>query len=65
MTAKLLAGGLVLVLAAAPVAGCGVKGDPQRPEDKADGFPRTYPQGAVPTDTRPENIFVDRFERPR
>lgn len=47
-------------VAALVLAGCGVKGDPQLPADKADGFPRTYPPGAVPTDDRPENIFVDK-----
>ncbi len=46
--------------AALLLAGCGVKGDPQLPADKADSFPRTYPQGAVPTEDRPENIFVDK-----
>jgi predicted small lipoprotein YifL len=45
---------------AAVVAGCGVKGPPELPEGRADSFPRTYPQGAVPHDTRQENIFVDR-----
>jgi predicted small lipoprotein YifL len=52
---------LAALVAAALLAGCGVKGDPELPPDKADGFPRTYPQGAVPTDERPENIFVDRL----
>jgi hypothetical protein len=53
---------LLLALAAAAfVAGCGVKGVPELPEGRgADGFPRIYPQGAVPHDTRQENIFTDR-----
>ena len=56
-----LASRLILTAAAALLAaGCGVKGDPTLPDDKADNFPRTYPQGAVPSDDRPENIFVDK-----
>jgi len=54
-TRLLLAGAAALLL-----AGCGVKGDPQLPGDKADNYPRTYPQGAVPPDQPPENIFVNR-----
>ena len=52
-----------LMLAAAAVllaAGCGVKGDPRLADETADGYPRTYPQGAVPSEDRPENIFIDR-----
>ncbi len=61
MATKTLPTSLFFILAAtAFLAGCGVKGDPQLPADKADNFPRTYPQGAVPTEDRPENIFVDR-----
>jgi predicted small lipoprotein YifL len=52
---------LLALTAAAFLAGCGVKGVPELPEGRsADGFPRTYPQGAVPHETRQENIFVDR-----
>lgn len=52
---------LLLALAAAAfVAGCGVKGVPELPEGKADNFPRTYPQGAVPHDARQDNILIDR-----
>lgn len=61
MAMKLLPARLLFAFAAAGLlAGCGVKGDPQLPADKADNFPRTYPEGAVPTDARPENIFIDR-----
>jgi hypothetical protein len=61
MATKRLPTSLFFTLAAATfLAGCGVKGDPQLPADKADNFPRTYPQGAVPTDERQENIFIDR-----
>jgi predicted small lipoprotein YifL len=60
MTMPIRAPLLLAAAAALLAAGCGVKGDPQLPEDKADGFPRTYPQGAVPSESRPENIFVDK-----
>ena len=46
--------------AAALLSGCGVKGEPHLPVDKADDFPRTYPQGAVPNEGRRENVLVDR-----
>lgn len=52
---------LLALAAAALVAGCGVKGVPELQEGRgADRFPRTYPQGAVPHDTRQENILIDR-----
>ena len=60
MATKLLPAGLCCALAALLLAGCGVKGDPQLPAEKADTFPSTYPPGAVPSETRPENIFVDK-----
>lgn len=47
--------------AAALVAGCGVKGVPELPADKADNFPRTYPEGAAPNDVRPTNVLIDRW----
>jgi hypothetical protein len=56
---KLVPASLFCAVAAALLAGCGVKGDPQLPGDRADDFPRTYPQGAVPSEVRPDNIFVE------
>lgn len=52
---------LFALAAGALLAGCGVKGVPELPADKADAFPRTYPEGAVPSETRPENILIDRW----
>lgn len=52
---------LMLAAAAALLAaGCGVKGDPHLADENADGYPRTYPQGATPSEDRPENIFIDK-----
>jgi predicted small lipoprotein YifL len=52
--------GCVCAVATLLLGGCGLKGDPKLPPDHADSFPRTYPQGAVPSDVKPENIFVER-----
>jgi predicted small lipoprotein YifL len=53
---------LIIVLAAAAVlAGCGVKGPPELAGDKADMYPRTYPPGAVPSESAPPGIFVERY----
>jgi predicted small lipoprotein YifL len=50
---------IVLVLiAAAALAGCGVKGDPQLPEGTSDNFPGTYPENATPA--RRDNVFGSR-----
>ena len=62
MATKLLPTSLFFALAvAALVAGCGVKSPPDVPADKADGFPRTYPPGATPSDARPTNVLIDRW----
>lgn len=62
MATTLLPTSLFFALAAAAlVAGCGVKGVPELPADKADSFPRTYPEGATPSERRPENVHVDRW----
>jgi predicted small lipoprotein YifL len=42
------------LVAAAFLAGCGLKGPPEQ----ADDYPRTYPPGAVPHETLPPGIFV-------
>jgi hypothetical protein len=53
---------LVIVLtAAALLAGCGVKGPPELAGDRADMYPRTYPPGAVPHDLVPPGIFIERY----
>ena len=35
--------GLILLLVALAVAGCGKKGNPQPPADEPNTYPRTYP----------------------
>jgi len=53
---------LVIVLAAAALlAGCGVKGPPELAGEQTDLYPRTYPPGAVPHDTAQPSIFVERY----
>lgn len=53
---------LVIVLAAAALlAGCGLKGPPELAGDKADMYPRTYPDAAVPSEIVPPGIFVERY----
>ena len=53
---------LVIVLAAAALlAGCGVKGPPELAGDRADMYPRTYPTGAVPSDVVRPGIFIERY----
>lgn len=62
MAMKLLPTSLLFALAAGLlVAGCGVKGPPELPGDKADMFPRTYPEGAVPPDPAPPSVYVQTF----
>ena len=62
MATKLLPARLFLALAAAALAaGCGVKGVPELPADKADNFPRTYPEGATPSEVRPTNVLIDKW----
>lgn len=51
----------IAAVAAILLAGCGVKSVPEVPADKADGFPRTYPEGAAPSETRPTNVLIDRW----
>ncbi|MCW5774589.1 MAG: hypothetical protein KIT16_23295 [Rhodospirillaceae bacterium] len=53
---------LLALAAAALVAGCGLKGDPRLPADQSDHYPATYPAGATPSDSRPENIFSRGFQ---
>jgi hypothetical protein len=48
---------LFALAAAALVAACGVKGAPELPGDRADNFPRTYPQGAVPNEVVLPGLF--------
>lgn len=38
-----LRAGLILLLIALALAGCGKKGNPQPPPDEPNTFPRTYP----------------------
>lgn len=52
---------LAALAAAALLAGCGVKGPPELPGDKADTYPTTYPAGAVPPDVPPTNIYIERW----
>ncbi len=40
---RLVAAVLLLAVAAAPLAACGIKGPPELPEGKTDQFPRQYP----------------------
>lgn len=47
--------------AAALLAGCGVKGPPELAGDKADMYPRTYPNAAVPSEIVPPGIFIERY----
>ncbi len=49
---------IALLLAAAALAACGVKGDPQLPAEASDTYPGTYPQGATPGAR--DNIFGSR-----
>ena len=51
---------LLAAAAALLAAGCGVKGDPHLADEPGDGYPRTYPQGAVPSEDRPDNVFIDK-----
>ncbi len=37
---------LIALALAAPLAGCGKKGDPTLPEGQTDNYPRHYPQGS-------------------
>jgi len=49
---------VIAFTAATLLAGCGVKGPPELQGDRADNFPRTYPQGATPHDIVPPGLFV-------
>jgi len=40
---RLILAFLLALSVAAPLAGCGKKGDPKLPEGKSDNFPRKYP----------------------
>lgn len=40
---RVFAAALLLALATAPLAACGLKGPPELPEGKTDQFPRQYP----------------------
>ncbi|HEY7609567.1 MAG TPA: lipoprotein [Alphaproteobacteria bacterium] len=44
------------------LAGCGVKGPPELASDRADMYPRVYPQGAVPPEAAPPSIYVERWK---
>lgn len=58
MSVRLLLAALAL---GALLAGCGVKGVPEPKGDRADGYPRPYPEGAVPPESPPPNILLERW----
>ena len=60
MARKLLPAAAVVALAAI-LAGCGVKGPPELVGDRADMYPRVYPQGAVPPEVAPTSIYIERY----
>ena len=60
MAKKLLPPAAVIALAML-LAGCGVKGPPELAGDRADMYPRVYPEGATPPETPPTSIYVLRY----
>jgi hypothetical protein len=60
MARKLLPAAAVVALAAL-LSACGVKGPPELASDRADMYPRVYPQGAVPPDAAPTSIYIERY----
>lgn len=59
---------MVVLAGALLAAACGVKGDPEIASDRQDAYPRVYPEGALPPDPRPPNIYRirswDEYYRP-
>jgi len=60
MARKLLPPAALLALAAL-LGACGVKGPPELAGDRADMYPRVYPEGAVPPESAPPSIYVQRY----